>query len=120
MTDPGGQPATARETLRVPVVHVRGVGSLSRGRADLELRISEAGLNIFDAETRMSVGQLPWTEIEALALPRRRRRLRRRAPRLEITTREGRACFELPGLTEAQVRDHLAQFLTAPDVPPSA
>jgi hypothetical protein len=119
MSDPGAEPAAARETFRIPAVHIRGVQSLSPGRAGLELRISDTGVNIFDTGTRTSVGQLPWTEIEALGLPHRRRRLRRRAPRLEITTGEGRACFELPGLTEDQVLDHLAPFLRARGAPPS-
>lgn len=118
MSDPRIDHTARAETIRVPAIHLSGVRGLSPRQADLELRLSDAGLHIFDTRARTLVGQLDWTDIEGLRLPRRRRFLGRAAARLEITSRGGRACFELPGLTKRQLRDYVAPRLKPAGGPP--
>ena len=57
---------------------------------------------------------LEWAEVQSVALPRGRRGLRpRRRPayELHVATGRGRASFELPGVTEEQLKDHLEPML---------
>jgi hypothetical protein len=107
MTAGDASPA-AGETIRVRARHLGGVRGLAVERGELELRFSDAGLHIFDAGSRKLLGQLSWGEIRALEIGHPRRLVRRRAPRLDVATRDGRARFELPGLTDRQVEEHLA------------
>jgi hypothetical protein len=98
----------------VQAVHLGGVRSLPAGRADLELRFSDAGLHIYDLESRTLVGQLDWAEITAVELERRKLGRVRRAQRLIVATASGRAVFALPGLTRSQLAEHLGPMLTKP------
>jgi hypothetical protein len=101
------------DALRVAVVHLGGIEALRAGERDLELRISSAGLDVLKRSSGAPIGRLQWREIETVDLPRARRGLRpgRRAYELHVATGTGRATFELPGVTEEQLRDHLEPAL---------
>jgi hypothetical protein len=107
--------ATAAEAdaLRVAAVHLGGIEALRAGERDLELRISSAGLDVLKRSSGAPIGRLEWTEIETVDLPRGRRGLRRgrRAYELHVATGRGRASFQLPGVTEEQLKDHLEPML---------
>lgn len=100
------------DALRVAAVHLGGIEALRAGESDLELRISPAGFDVLKRSTGAALGRLGWDEIETVELPRARRGLRgRRVQELHIATGRGRASFELPGLTEEQLKEHLEPML---------
>ena len=105
--------ASEADALRVAAVHLGGIEALRTGERDLELRISSAGLDVIKRSTGAPIGRLEWREIEAVELPRGRRGLRpgRRAYELHVATGRGRASFQLPGVTEEQLKDHLEPML---------
>lgn len=99
--------------LRIAAIHLGGIEALRAGEGDLELRISTAGLDVLKRSTGAAIGRLGWDEIKTVELPRARRGLRpgRRVQELHIATGRGRASFELPGLTEGQLKEHLEPML---------
>jgi hypothetical protein len=106
--------AATSQALRVAAVHLGGIETVRPGQRDLELRFSDAGLDVLNSTSGATIGRLEWDEIEALELPRSRRRLRpgrRVAQELLVRTKRGQASFELPGLTEHELREHLAPML---------
>jgi hypothetical protein len=120
----GPEPAAAPEraspagpalsAIRVAAIHLGGIETLREGARHIELRFSDAGLDVIDTRDGESIGRLTWEEISSLELPRPRRSLRRRRPggmELVVTTERGRARFELPDLDEEQSREHLAPVL---------
>jgi hypothetical protein len=110
-----GPEATAAEAdaLRVAAVHLGGIEALRAGERDLELRISSAGLDVLKRSSGAPIGRLEWRDIEAVDLPRTRRGLRRGRGtyELHVATGRGRASFQLPGVTEEQLKDHLEPML---------
>lgn len=111
---PEGSPGTApgAEAVRLAAVHRSGIESLRNGESDLELRFSEAGLDLLKASTGGAIGRLPWSEIQAVEVGHSRRGLRRgRGQELRVRAQRGLARFELPGLTAAQMTEHLAPVL---------
>ncbi len=106
-------PPAETDALRVAAVHLGGIEALRAGERDLELRISSAGLDVLKRSSGAPIGRLEWGEIETVDLPRGRRGLRpgRRAYELHVATRRGRASFQLPGVTEEQLKDHLKPML---------
>jgi hypothetical protein len=114
--EPDGVAAQARpdaDALRVAAVHLGGIEALRAGERDLELRISSAGLDVLKRSSGAPIGRLAWAEVKEVDLPRGRRGLRsgRRAYELHVATGQGRASFQLPGVTEEQLRDHLEPML---------
>lgn len=110
--EPRAPPSTT--AIRVAAVHVGGIETLPQGARHIELRFSDAGLDVIDTRQGESIGRLTWTEISELELPRPRRSMRRRRPagtELVIRTDRGEARFVLPGLEEDQARKHLAPVL---------
>ena len=109
---PPGDSAEA-EALRVAAVHLGGIEALRAGERDLELRISSAGLDVLKRSSGAPIGRLEWRDIETVELPRGRRGLRpgRRAHELHVATGRGRASFQLPGVTEEQLKRHLKPML---------
>jgi hypothetical protein len=100
----------ALQPLRMAAVHLSGIETVRQGQRDLELRFSDAGLDVLNSTSGVTIGRLEWDEIEALELPRSRRSLRpgrRAAQELLVRTKRGQAKFELPGLTEQELREHL-------------
>jgi hypothetical protein len=101
------------QALRLSAVHLNGIETLYQGDDDLELRLSEAGLDVLKRSNGAAIGRLEWNEIETVALPAPRRglRSRRRSRELHVSTGRGQAQFELPGLTEDELREHLEPTL---------
>ena len=102
------------EALRIPAVHISGIAALPAGERDIELRFSDAGLDVLMRSTGAPVGRLDSSDISGAELRPPRRGLRagrRRAHELHVQTAAGRASFELPGLTEEQLKEHLEPIL---------
>lgn len=111
---PPAEPESPIDAVRVPAVHVHGIESLRNGEPDVELRFSDAGLDVLKRSTGATIGRLRWQEIQQLDLPRPGRGLlpgRRRAQELSVATAGGRATFQLPEVTEEQLRRHLRPML---------
>lgn len=101
------------QALRVGAVHVSGIESLRNGESDLELRFSDAGLDLLKASSGAAIGRLLWSDIHGVEVASSRRGLRpgRRAPELHVRAQSGRATFQLPGMTSEQVNEHLEPVL---------
>jgi hypothetical protein len=101
------------EALRLGAVHLSGIETLRPGERDLELRLTDAGLDVLKRSTGAAIGRLGWSEIKAIELPPPRRglRARRRFRELHVRTGRGQAHFELPGLTDEELNDHVQPML---------
>jgi hypothetical protein len=102
------------QALRVAAVHIGGIEALRAGDRDIELRFSPAGLDVLKGSSGAAIGRLQWTEIQTVDFSRSRRGLRagrRRVQELHVGTERGQASFELPGLTEQQLKEHLEPML---------
>jgi hypothetical protein len=101
------------QALRLSAVHVSGIESLRNGESDLELRFSDAGLDLIKASSGAAIGRLLWSEIHDVEVARSRRGMRpgRRAQELHVRAQSGRAVFQLPGMTEQQISEHLEPVL---------
>jgi hypothetical protein len=107
-------PDQERETLRIAAVHTAGIESLRAGEPDIELRFSDAGLDVLKRSTGAAIGRLDWSDIDSIELlpPRRGLRVsRRKMQKLRVETDRGRASFELHGVTEDQLADYLVPLL---------
>jgi hypothetical protein len=102
------------QALRLSAVHVSGIESLRNGEEDIELRFSDAGLDLLKASSGATIGRLLWSEIHDVDVTDARRGLRpsRRVPELHVRAQSGRATFRLPGTTSEQVNEHLQPVLT--------
>jgi hypothetical protein len=101
------------QAIRLPAVHLQGIADLRRDEGNLELRFSGAGLDILSTDNDDVLGRLSWTEIQGLDMPHHGglRRHRRSPPQLVVRTDRGEASFAVPGLTEKELRTHLAPML---------
>ena len=101
------------QALRLSAVHLGGIETLYQGDDDLELRLSEAGLDVLKRSNGAAIGRLEWSEIETVSLPAPKRGLRnrRRSRELHVSTGRGQAQFELPGLTDDELHEHLEPTL---------
>jgi hypothetical protein len=98
------------QAIRVAAVHLGGIETLRAGDSDIELRFSDAGLDVLKGSSGAPIGRLEWSEIQNVDFSRSRRGLRagrRRVQELHVGTGRGRASFELPGLTEEQLKEDL-------------
>jgi hypothetical protein len=59
----------------------------------------------------VAIGRLQWREITGVELAAPRRGLRRGAQELHVNTLHGRVTFELPGITDEQLHQHLIPML---------
>jgi hypothetical protein len=115
--DPAHPQGTAEhpplQALRLSAIHVSGIESLRNGESDLELRFSDAGLDLLKASSGAAIGRLLWSEIHDVEVARTKRGLRpgRRAQELHVSAQSGRAVFQLPGMTGQQVSEHLEPVL---------
>jgi hypothetical protein len=100
---------TPLQALRISAVHVSGIESLRNGESDLELRFSDAGLDLLKASSGAAIGRLLWSDIHSVDVGNSRRGLRpgRRVQELHVRAQSGRATFQLPGMTSEQVNEHL-------------
>jgi hypothetical protein len=113
---PHGEPEAelAPQAIRLPAVHLGGIGNLAKGEASLELRFSDTGLDIVRTESSTTLGRLEWREIEAIETPRSRGRRRRRTrAQLLIRTARGEAHFEIPGVSESELRGYVEPLFAA-------
>jgi hypothetical protein len=99
--------------IRLAVIHLGGVANLSAGERDIELRVSQFGLDIVRG-TEQPLGRLTWSDIRTLSVPpskglRRRRRDGR--AHLVIHTDHGDASFEVPAVAPDELREHLAPIV---------
>jgi hypothetical protein len=102
------------EAVRISAVHAGGIESLRAGERDIELRFSDAGLDVLKRSTGAVIGRLDWSDIASIELlpPRRGLRMgRRRIQKLHVETNRGRASFELHGVTEDELTDYLRPVL---------
>jgi hypothetical protein len=100
------------EPVSLKAVHLGGIANLRTGAADIELRFSEAGLDLTRGD--QPLGRLTWREITAVETPGpsgRRRRRQRADGTIVIRSPNGSATFEIPGVTPEELHDHLAPLL---------
>ena len=57
---------TPLQAVRLSAVHVSGIESLRNGESDLELRFSDAGLDLLKASSGAAIGRLLWSEIHSV------------------------------------------------------
>ena len=69
-----------------------GIESLRNGESDLELRFSDAGLDLLKASSGAAIGRLLWSEIHGVEVASARRGLRpgRRVQELHVRAQSGR------------------------------
>jgi hypothetical protein len=116
-SEPEGQheskPRQSRtEPLRLSAVHVGGIANLPEGAGNLELRFTDSGLDI--AREGRALGRLTWREITSIDTPDatgRRRRRQRADGTIVIRSASGRATFEIPGMSAAELQEQLAPLL---------
>jgi hypothetical protein len=100
-------------SLRVAVVHLGGIANLAPAERDIELQMSEDGLDIVRGG-REILGRLEWEQVKALEVPaaRNRRRMRRGPPtHLVVRTARGDASFEVPEISPPELEQHLAPIV---------
>jgi hypothetical protein len=108
-----GDADASLQALRIAAVHVSGIESLRNGERDLELRFSDAGLDLLKASSGAAIGRLLWSDIHSVEVASSRRGLRpgRRVPELQVRAQSGRATFQLPKMNSEQVNDYLEPVL---------
>lgn len=102
--------------LRLRAVHLGGIANLGPTERDIELHISDAGLDIVRGPERTPLGRLTWKDILALDTPPASGRFRRRRgtdTHLVVRSAQGSASFEIPGITPDELREHLAPVVAA-------
>ncbi len=111
--DPPSSGPAEPQALRLSAVHISGIETLRKGDRDLELRLSDAGLDVLKRSTGAAIGRLEWREIESVDVPPVKRGLRgrHRTRELHVNTGRGQAQFQLPGLTEEELHEHLEPTL---------
>jgi hypothetical protein len=85
------------------------VSNLRPGESEIELRLSEHGLDIA-REGGEIIGRLGWDEIQGLEVPSPRGFLwKRRSPRSHLVVRahHGDASFEIPSVYPDELTEHL-------------
>jgi hypothetical protein len=112
-SEPESKPRqSGTEPLRLSAVHVGGIANLPEGAGNLELRFTDSGLDI--AREGRALGRLTWREITSIDTPDptgRRRRRQRADGTIVIRSASGRATFEIPGLSAAELQEQLAPLL---------
>ncbi len=105
-------PPQAASEVRISAVHLGGIANLGPSEADLELRLSADGLDIVRSGG-VVFGRLAWEDIRTLDVTEGGgRRFRRRADaHLVVHSDRGDARFEIPGVTAAELREHLAPLV---------
>jgi hypothetical protein len=109
---PRAQPPRQRALL-LDAVHVFGIETLKPGDADIELRLADAGIDVRKPSTAAVIGRLRWDEIRSVAVQRPRRGLPgRRRPALFVAgTDRGEVTFELPGVSDDEITEHLEPLI---------
>jgi hypothetical protein len=113
--------APEQPAIRVTAIHLGGVTGLRPGEAEIELRLSDDGLDISRRPGEL-FGRLTWTEMHGLEVPPVRGLLRRRRdPRAHLVVRaeHGDASFEIPAVAPEELREHLEPLLVRHGLPPA-
>jgi hypothetical protein len=95
-------------------IHLGGIANLAPAEGDLELHLSDAGLDIMRGPERAPLGRLTWDEIVALETPVVGGRFRRKKgadAHLVVRSAQGSASFEVPGVTTEELAEHLTPML---------
>jgi hypothetical protein len=107
--------------IRVTAIHLGGVTGLRPGESEIELRLSDDGLDISRRPGEL-FGRLSWNEMHGLEVPPVRGLLRRRRdPRAHLVVRaeHGDASFEIPAVAPEELREHLEPLLVRHGLPPA-
>jgi hypothetical protein len=113
-TDDGDRAPPARQrALLLDAVHVFGIETLEPGDEDIELRLADAGIDVRKPSTAEMIGRLRWNEVRSVAVQRPRRGLPgRRRPALFVAgTDRGEVTFELPGVSDEEITEHLEPLI---------
>jgi hypothetical protein len=113
--------APEQPAIRVTAIHLGGVTGLRPGESEIELRLSDDGLDISRRPGEL-FGRLTWTEMHGLEVPPVRGLLRRRRePRAHLVVRaeHGDASFEIPAVAPEELREHLEPLLVRHGLPPA-
>jgi hypothetical protein len=108
------QAETRRQpALLVEAVHVFGIESVPSGDRDIELRLADTGIDVRRPSTGSTIGRLRWDEVRTIALQRPRWSTGgpRRFIQLVAVTDRGEVTFELVGLSDEEVADHLEPLI---------
>ncbi len=100
------------DELRVPAIHLGGVANLPTRGEPLDVRISEAGLDILQANEEI-LGRLQWSDIGRLEVSGPKGRLfggNKGGSRLLVRTQHGDATFEIPDLSPEELRTEVAEM----------
>jgi hypothetical protein len=99
--------------LLLDAVHVFGIETLEPGDRDIELRLADAGIDVRKPSTAETIGRLRWNEVRTVAVQRPRRGLpgRRRPAVFVAGTDRGEVTFELPGVSDDEITDHLEPLI---------
>jgi hypothetical protein len=107
-------PADEPGEIRLRAVHLGGIANLAPAEGDLELHLSEAGLDILRGPERSPLGRLTWDEIVALETPvvgGRFLRKKHADAHFVIRSAQGSASFEIPGVTTEELSEHITPML---------
>jgi hypothetical protein len=109
---PRARPPRQRALL-LDAVHVFGVETLKPGDEDIELRLADAGIDVRKPSTSATIGRLRWNEVRSVSVQRARRGLpgRRRPALFVAATDRGEVTFELPGVSEDEITEHLEPLI---------
>lgn len=101
------------QALRIAAVHNGGIEALEPGDKDIELLLSDVGVDVIKRSSGVAIGRLAWSEVTSIELEQSKRGLRgRRTTRsLQLRTGAGQAAFELVDLSEEESADHLEPLL---------
>ncbi len=101
------------DTLSLRAVHLGGIANLEPSEEGIELRLSDAGLDIARGSDEL-LGRLRWPEIRSLDVPPPkglRRRRRGGGAHLVIRTRHGDATFEIPEVSSEDLQSRLVPLV---------
>jgi hypothetical protein len=113
-TDDGDHARPERQrALLLDAVHVFGIETLEPGDEDIELRLADAGIDVRKPSTAEMIGRVRWSEVRSVAVQRPRRGLPgRRRPALFVAgTDRGEVTFELPGVSDDEITEHLEPLI---------
>jgi hypothetical protein len=105
--------AIAPPALLVQAVHVFGIEAVAPGDADIELRLADTGIDVRRPSSSQTIGRLQWEEVQTVVVQRPQRgpdELQRPA-RLLAATDRGEVTFELIGLSDEEITEHLEPLI---------
>ena len=108
-----GTVASREPMLLVDAVHLFGIETVEPGDRDIELRFARTGIDVHRPSTSSTLGRLRWDDIKTVSVQRPRRGLPglRRSAQLVVGTDRGEVTFELIGLSDEEITDHLEPLI---------